>query len=193
MTDHKAKPLTRREVLNQCASIRADGHEPLTLAVEPEILLATLDAQDELLRERDEARRLFDELRTGMAERMRQRFVPRGERDELLARLAVGVDVAQRCIQHATAGKPEATAPPRNRLQNIVCLLDGWLATTPEALTTWRDERDAAAFARGVEAAIAKVEASTKTPGEGTAWINLSPLLDALRSLIPSTNKESGR
>ena len=46
MTDHKAKPLTRREVLNQCASIRADGHEPLTLAVEPEILIATLEAAE---------------------------------------------------------------------------------------------------------------------------------------------------
>ena len=62
------------------------------------------------------------------------------------------------------------------------------LAATPEALTTWRDERDAAAFARGVEAAIAKVEAQL-LPGT-SEMVHRGRLVDALRSLIPSTNKE---
>lgn len=43
---------------------------------------------------------------------------------ELEAKIAKLRATASKCIEHAICEKPEITAPPRNRLQNIVCLLE---------------------------------------------------------------------
>jgi hypothetical protein len=127
-------------------------------------------AAEQAAKERDEARARYEDFRAAYTSEREQiadeeaRIAER-ERDEARAllrdalytrdRLAVEVqalrEALRECIAHATQEKPEGTAPPRNRLQNIVCLAEAALSAPSESERVLR-ERD--------EAAVEKYRAS---------------------------------